>query len=457
MTILIKNGLLVNSKSKYMADVLIKDGKIVKISTKINDAADKIIDAEGCVVFAGFIDTHTHLDLDLAVTTTADDFDTGTKAAVMGGTTTVLDFATQDRGMTMQDALDKWHKKADGKSSCNYGFHMAVSEWNDSRKAEIDSMIQQGITSFKMYMVYPLMRVTNGEIYDAIKFLEAKDCLVGVHCEDYNLLNAKIAELHKEGHFEPIAHALSRPDKVEAAGVSDLMYTAELAKSPAWVVHLSCEESLKAVEAARERGVEVYVETCPQYLVLDESQYNEKDGTKYIMSPPLRHANDRAAILKALGTGIVDFIGTDHCSFTMNQKALGAGDFAKVPNGGAGIQNRAELIYTYAVKKGYITIEQMASLLSENAAKIFGMYPDKGCLEEGSDADIVIFDPNCPHIISYKTNLHNCDNSPYEGIAADGKARDVIVNGNIVVENFNLVKPYCGKFVHRKKCDRIRR
>ena len=223
MTILIKNGLLVNSKSKYMADVLIKNGKIVKISTKINDVADKIIDAEGCMVFAGFIDTHTHLDLDLAVTTTADDFDTGTKAAVMGGTTTVLDFATQDRGMTMQDALDKWHKKADEKSSCNYGFHMAVSEWNDSRKEEIDSMIQQGITSFKMYMVYPLMRVTNGEIYDAIKFLEAKDCLVGVHCEEYNLLNAKIDELHKEGHFEPIAHALSRPDKVEAAGVSDLM------------------------------------------------------------------------------------------------------------------------------------------------------------------------------------------------------------------------------------------
>lgn len=457
MTILIKNGTLINSNEKKRSDIFIEDGKISKISENINLCSDHIIDAEGCFVFAGFIDTHTHLDLDLAVTTTADNFETGTKAAVLGGTTTVLDFATQDKGMSLEDALKKWHCKADGNSNCNYGFHMAVSEWNDKIKSEIDTMIREGITSFKMYMVYPAMRVNNGQIYDAIKFLESKDCIVGVHCEEYDLLNAKIDELHNQGRYDAMAHSLSRPDIVEAAGVSSLMYTAELANAPAWIVHLSCEESLKVAKAARKRGIEVYIETCPQYMILDESQYAEEDGFKYIMSPPLRHKNDREAILRAMNENVIDFIGTDHCSFTMEQKALGNGDFAKVPNGGAGIQNRAELVYTYGVNNGYISLEQMSALLSENASKIFGMYPEKGCLKEGSDADIVVFDPNYPHIISYKTNSHNCDNSPYEGVQVDGKVRDVLVNGEIVVENYSFIKQHCGKYVYRKKSQRTRK
>lgn len=457
MKVLIKNGLVVRSDGSAAADVLTEDGRIKRIAPSIDEPADRVIDAAGCWVMAGFIDTHTHLDLDLTTTTTADDFDTGTKAAVVGGTTTVLDFATQDRGMTMQDALDKWHKKADGKSSCHYGFHLAVSEWNDDRKAEIDSMIAQGVTSFKMYMVYPAMRVDDGKIYDALKFIEDKDCLIGVHCENYDLLNARIDELHAMGRFEPMAHPDSRPDTVEAAGVSALMKAAELADAPAWVVHLSCEESLDEVEAARGRGVEVYVETCPQYFTLDKALYRAPDAEKFIMSPPLRLQHDREAILKALGEGAVDFIGTDHCSFTMAQKALGEGDFAKVPNGGAGIQNRAELVYTYAVQTGYITKEQMAVLLSENAARLFGMYPQKGVLAEGSDADIVIFDPNDPHTISYKTNLHNCDNSPYEGMTAGGRARDVLLGGELVVERGKLIKPYCGRYVFRGRSARTRK
>lgn len=457
MRLLIKNGIIVRPDGCFEADVLTQDGIIFQIAPGIEEKVDRVIDAAGCYVFPGFIDTHTHLDLELTSTTTADDFETGTKAALAGGTTTILDFATQDRGMTMQQALDKWHLKADGKSSCNYGFHLAVSEWNDARKAEIDSMIAQGVTSFKMYMVYPAMRVDDGKIYDALRYTGERDCIIGVHCENYDLLNARIEELHKMGRYDPMAHALSRPDIVEAAGVSALMRTAELAEAPAWVVHLSCEESLKEVKAARERGEEIYAETCPQYLTLDISQYDEPDGDKYIMSPPLRKEHDRKALLKALGDGTIDFIGTDHCSFTMEQKALGKGDFASVPNGGAGIQNRAELVYTFAVKEGYITLEQMAGLLSENAARIFGMYPQKGIIQEGSDADIVIFSPESPHEISWKTNLHNCDNSPYEGIRTLGRTRDVILGGKVAIENGELVEPYMGRFVFRKPSQRTRR
>ena len=457
MRILIKNGTIVRPTGRENADLLTEDGVIRRIAPGIEAEADRVIDAAGCLIFPGFIDTHTHLDLELTSCTTADDFETGTKAALIGGTTTILDFATQDRGMTMQDALDKWHRKADGKSSCHYGFHLAVSEWNDERKAEIDAMIAQGVTSFKMYMVYPAMRVDDGKIYDAIRFVRDRNCIIGVHCENYDLLNAKIDELHAAGRFDPPAHPLSRPASVEAAGVAALMRTAELAEAPAWVVHLSTEDSLREVALAREKGVEVYVETCPQYITLDEADYAQPDGEKFIMSPPLRHANDRRAIKDALRDGEIDFIGTDHCSFTMAQKALGNGDFAAVPNGGAGIQNRAELIYTYAVKEGYLTPEQMAALLSENAAHIFGMFPQKGILREGSDADIVIFDPDAPHTISWKTNLHNCDNSPYEGLTALGKTRDVILGGELAVENGEIVLPYRGKYVFRGPSERPRK
>ena len=457
MQILIQNGTIVRSTGRRKADVLVKDGKIVKIAPNIDAKADRVIDAEGCYLFAGFIDTHTHFELNLGSTTTADDFESGTKAAVVGGTTTVLDFATQDRGMTMHDALNEWHRKADGKSSCNYGFHMAVSEWNDARKAEVDDMFRAGVSSFKMYMVYDAMKVTDGEIYDAQKFIRDRGGVIGVHCENYDLLQARIREEKAKGNLGPTGHPASRPQAVEAEGVARLMRIAELSGSPAWVVHLSTADGLEEVRRARKRGVEVYAETCPQYFTLDVSQYAEPDGAKYVMSPPLREAKDRAAILDGMKKKDIDFIGTDHCSFTMAQKAIGKDDFSKIPNGGAGIQNRAELVYTYAVETGAITLEQMALLMSERAAKLFGMFPKKGVLRVGSDADIAIFDPNDLHTISWKTNLHAIDNSPYEGKKVLGRTRDVILNGELVVENGKLVKPYCGRFVFRNPCERYRR
>ncbi len=455
MKTLIRGGTIVNAGRSFLADVLAEDGVIARVEPNIDERADETINAAGCYVFPGFIDTHTHFDLDLGVTVTADNFDTGSKAAILGGTTTVLDFATQDRGMTMQDALEKWHKKARG-ASCNYGFHMAVSEWNDARAAEMDAMIAAGVTSFKMYMVYDAMRVDDGCIYRALKLAAAKDCIIGVHCENYDVLQARIAECKAAGFVSPAAHPVSRPADVEAEAVARLMRIARLADAPVWVVHLSTEQGLAEALRARERGQEVYLETCPQYLVLTDERYLDADAEKFIMSPPLRKAADSAALLGAMGKGEIDFVGTDHCSFTMAQKALGGGDFSKVPNGGAGVRNRAQLVYTYAVRAGHITLNQMAEQLSQNAAKLFGMYPQKGEVRVGADADIAVFDPRAKSVISHRTNAHNCDNSPFEGIAVKGAVCDVLLGGHRVVANGQLKIVGAGRFVFRKPSGRPR-
>ena len=456
MRILIKNASLVFEDRVEKGDLLTEGQRIVQVGGNIDAPADQVIDGSGCFVFPGFIDTHTHFDLEVGSTVTADDFVSGTKAAVVGGTTTVLDFATQERGMTMMDAFQKWSKKAEG-SSCHYGFHMAVSEWNEDRIAEIPQMIENGVTSFKMYMVYDNMRVSDGQIYEAIQRLAKEDCIIGIHCENDDIIKARVRELKEAGKTSSRYHAVSRPNVVEADGVGRLMDAAYLAKGPAWVVHLSTKEGLAIARRARERGQEVYLESCPQYLVLEESMYDEPDGAKFVMSPPLRSKADQEALLKAMATGEIDWIGTDHCSFTMAQKAAGKDDFSKTPNGGAGVQNRAEIVYTRAVKGGFIDMVAMGQLLSTRAAKLFGMYPRKGTLQAGSDADIVIFDPDAPHTIHMATNLHACDNSPYEGYEAAGMARDVILNGELVVENGKLIAAGRGEYVRRDRCGRYRK
>ena len=456
MRILIKNASLVFEDRVEKGDLLTEGQRIVQVGGNIDAPADQVIDGSGCFVFPGFIDTHTHFDLEVGSTVTADDFVSGTKAAVVGGTTTVLDFATQERGMTMMDAFQKWSKKAEG-SSCHYGFHMAVSEWNEDRIAEIPQMIENGVTSFKMYMVYDNMRVSDGQIYEAIQRLAKEDCIIGIHCENDDIIKARVRELKAAGKTSSRYHAVSRPNVVEADGVGRLMDAAYLAKGPAWVVHLSTKEGLAIARRARERGQEVYLESCPQYLVLEESMYDEPDGAKFVMSPPLRSKADQEALLKAMATGEIDWIGTDHCSFTMAQKAAGKDDFSKTPNGGAGVQNRAEIVYTRAVKGGFIDMVAMGQLLSTRAAKLFGMYPRKGVLQAGSDADIVIFDPDAPHTIHMATNLHACDNSPYEGYEAAGMARDVILNGELVVENGKLIAAGRGEYVRRDRCGRYRK
>lgn len=456
MKTLIQNGTLVHDGRTEKADILIENGTICDVSPGIWAQGARVIDAAGCYVFAGFIDTHTHFDLELGAMSTADDFVSGTRAALLGGTTTVLDFATQDRGMRMQDALDIWQSKAIG-SSCHYGFHMALSDWDEALAGELDSIVSQGISSFKMYMVYSHLRVNDGQIYDALKRLKTRDCILGVHCENDDVIQARVRELRKAGQLSPAGHPRSRPNAVEAEGVARYMRIAELAESPAWVVHLSTSEGLEEARRARARGQEVYLETCPQYLVLDDRRYQDADAAKFVMSPPLRKAADNEALLQALANGEIDVIGTDHCSFTMAQKALGQDDFTRIPNGGAGVQNRAELVYSYAVHTGRITLWQMAALLSENAARLFGMYPQKGALRAHSDADITIYDPRGESCISHKTNAHNCDNSPYEGMRVQGRVRDVLLLGEHVVRDGQLHKEGMGRFVMRGRSLRPRR
>ncbi|HWR24077.1 MAG TPA: dihydropyrimidinase [Feifaniaceae bacterium] len=455
MRYLIKNGLIINADGRREADLLIGDGRILAAGKQLEEANAEVIDASGCYVFPGFIDPHTHFDLDLGVTVTADNFVTGTKAAVLGGTTTVLDFATPVHGGTLRAALEEWHKKAEG-SSCNYGFHMALAEWNENISREMDDITKAGVTSYKMYMVYPALRVNDGEIYLAMQRGRDIGALISMHCENYHVLNAKIAELKAAGNLGPAAHPLSRPAEVEAEAVSRYLRIAQMAGSHAYVVHLSTGAGFAEARQARARGQEVYLETCPQYLVLDSSRYDDPDGAKYVMSPPLRAPEDQDALWKGLAENGIDTVGTDHCSFTMEQKALGKDDFTKIPNGGAGVQNRAALYYTYGVLSGRLTLEQMAAQLSSNAAKLFGC-TNKGVIAEGADADVVVWDPRHEETISYKTLAHNCDNSPYEGFRVRGRARDVLVNGEWTVRDGSLRKAGLGRYVFRGPCQGYRK
>ncbi|MDL2217667.1 dihydropyrimidinase [Christensenellaceae bacterium OttesenSCG-928-M15] len=448
MRTLIKNGIVVNAAGKTQADVLVEDGAIVEVKADISPVGADIIDAAGCYVFPGFIDPHTHFDLDLSTMSTADDFQTGSRAAILGGTTTIVDFATQERGMTLNAALDKWHKKA-RVSNCNYGFHMALSEWNEALCNEMGDMAALGVTSYKMYMVYPALRVDDGEIYCAMKRARDLGALLSMHCENWDLLQRMIKEQHAKGIHGPEGHPLSRPAEVEAEAVNRYLRIAQLAQAPAYVVHLSTGEGLAYAKMLRERKRSIYLETCPQYLTLDDARYQDPDGAKYVMSPPLRKKEDNERLWEGLKLNEIDTLGTDHCSFTMTQKTHGNDDFSDIPNGSAGVQNRASLYYTYGVKAGIVTLEQMAAQLSQNAAKLFGMYPKKGKIEPGCDADIVVFDPNHRETISYKTLAHNCDNSPYEGMEVFGKAKHVLLGGEHAVNDSKLAKPGLGKYVKR--------
>ncbi len=454
MQTIIKNGTIVNHDGRVRADLLIDGDRIAAIGNDLAVSGAEVIDATGCYIMPGFIDTHTHFDLDTGSAVTADNFDTGSKAAVLGGTTCILDFATQERDGSLQAALDEWHRKAKG-SSCNYGFHMAIARWDEGVAAEMEDMSKQGVTSYKMYMVYDALKVDDGQIYAALKKAKEHGALIGIHCENWEVLQRKIAELKAQGVTAPYGHPLSRPSEVEAEAVNRYMRIAQLADAPAYVVHLSTAEGLAEAERARARGQEVYLETCPQYLLLTDDRYKDADGTKFVMSPPLRKNEDNEQLWLGLKEGRLDAIGTDHCSFTMAQKAIGANDFSKVPNGGAGVQHRGQLIYTYGVCEGRITLEQMVRYLSYGASRLFGM-KDHGEIAEGKAADIVVWDPLYQGRITDTNHAHNCDNSVYAGFDVRGRARDVLINGIHVVSDGELRRAGCGKYISRGRYEKIR-
>lgn len=454
---LLKNGTLVSGEGTEKQDILIEGEKIVKIAPHIEAQDAEEIDVEGKLLFPGFIDGHTHFDLEVAGTVTADDFETGTKAAVLGGTTFVIDFASQDKGgHTLKEGLDKWHKKADGKCSCDYSFHMSIVEWNEETEKEIQDMIEEGITSFKLYMTYPAMMVEDRDLYKILKKLNECGCFAGVHCENAGVIDALIEEAKKEGRLGPENHPLVRPDTMEAEAVHRLLVIAKEAGAPVMVVHLTNKKAYEEILKARENGQTVLAETCPQYLLLDDSAYSKPDfgGAVYVCAPPLRKKEDQECLWEGLAKGEIQTVATDQCSFTLEQKAMGKDDFTKIPGGLPGVQTRGTLLYTYGVREGKITVEQMCRLLSENPAKFYGVYPRKGALLEGSDGDIVVFDPEKESVISAKTHGYNTDNNPFEGFALHGDIDKVFLRGNLVVENGEVIKEKAGTYIRRGKWQR---
>ncbi|RDC51172.1 dihydropyrimidinase [Acinetobacter sp. RIT592] len=454
MGLILQGGTIVTDVKSYKADVRIENEKIAKIGSDLFKEGDEIVPINGCYLVPGGIDTHTHFDLDVGTTITADNFETGTKAAIVGGTTTILDFATQSKGNTLNDGLREWHDKSSGRCYSDYGFHMAITDWNDTTSKEMEDMINEGVTSFKMYMAYKdTLQVDDGIIFKALKRAKELGVLIGFHCENGDIISELINECKKNNQLSPKYHKLSRPSDVEVEATYRLMKIAKTANAPVYVVHLSSKDALEEVKKARLDGVKVYTETCPQYLLLDDKLY-DLDGfesAKYVMSPPLRTKVDNEALWKALDEGDIDAIGTDHCSFNYKgQKDIGITDFSKIPNGGPGVEHRMGLLYTYGVKEGKISMNKFVELTSTKAAKLFGMYPQKGSIEVGSDADIVVIDPEIKNTISAEDQTQNTDYTPYEGYEVDCQFRHVFLRGiEIIKEGKLTVEHPTGKYIVR--------
>ena len=456
MRTLFTGGSVVSSKGAKRADVLVEDEKVLKVGKLLRAKADRTVDVTGCLLFPGFIDAHTHFDLDVAGTTTADDFWTGSRAALRGGTTTVIDFACPNKGESLHHGLELWHQKADHRTFCDYGFHMTIDDWNESIRAELPDMFAAGITSFKMYMTYPAMMVGDRDMYWALKELRTLGGVVGVHCENAGVIDGMIAERKAAGELSPASHPLTRPQYLEAEAVSRLLRIAQAAECPVILVHTTNADSLEEAERARKRGQTVYVETCPQYLLLDDSLYFNPDysiAARYVCAPPLRDKSQQEVLWKALKKGQIQTVSTDHCSFTLAQKDMGREDFTKIPGGLPGVETRGELLYSYGVARDKISLGKLCEVLSENPAKLYGLFPRKGQLKPGSDADIVIYDPGDSHVIQAEDCEANVDYNPYEGFVTAGGIREVWLRGNLVVQNGNVLdtQPQ-GQYLFRGKC-----
>ncbi|PYS00952.1 MAG: dihydropyrimidinase [Acidobacteria bacterium] len=441
MKTLIQNGHVVTAIDSYTADILIDGPTIAMIGVhleKVVGAVDKTIDATGKLVIPGGIDPHTHMDLPFGGTSSSDDFETGTRAAALGGTTTIIDFAVQYRGQSLNQALDVWFAKAEGKAAIDYGFHLIVTDLPDQRLPELKTLIQQGVPSFKLFMAYPgVFLVDDGTIFKAMSVVGEAGGLICMHAENGVVIDVLVKRALAEGKTAPKYHALTRPARAEAEGVHRAIAISEMANSPVYIVHLSCNEALKEVQAARDLGLPAYAETCPQYLFLDDTYYEQEDfeGAKYVMTPPLRDKANQEQLWKGLRGNDLQVISTDHCPFCFKeQKELGRDDFSKIPNGGPGVENRMSLIFDGGVVQKRISLNRFVELTSTAAAKIFGLFPKKGTIAVGSDADIVIFDPSLQETISAKTHHMRVDYNAYEGRTVCGVTETVLVRGNVVVE-----------------------
>ena len=452
---LLKGGVIVGASGCRKADLLIDGERIEAVGEALSCPEAEVIDVSGKLLFPGFLDAHTHFDLEVCNTVTADDFYTGGRSALRGGTTTVIDFACPNKGETLHTGLARWHEKADGKTGCDYGFHMTIDDWNESIRAELPEMFRQGVSSFKMYMTSPAMMVGDRDMYWALKELRHLGGICGVHCENAGVIDGMIAEKKAAGLMGPSSHPETRPPYLEAESVSRLLRIAQAADCPVVIVHLTNREALDEVAFARARGQRVYVETCPQYLALDDGVYYDANwsmAARYVCAPPIRAEENQRALWRGLRRGEIQTISTDHCSFTLAQKDMGREDFTKIPGGLPGVETRGEVVYTRGVAAGRMTVAGMCRALCENPAKLYGLYPRKGVIAAGSDADIVVYDPKASHILTARDMVTKAGYTPFEGLRTEGGIAKVYLRGSLMVEDGRIVGGPEGQYLRRGLC-----
>lgn len=437
-SLLIKNGTIVTSSDHYTGDVYIEGETVSTIGQNLDLAADRVIDATGCYLFPGGIDAHTHMELPFMGTFASDTFESGTLAGLHGGTTSIVDFAIQTQGDSLEAAIQEWRRKADGHAVGDYAFHCAVTDFNDDTRKEIPRVINEhGINSFKTFMAYKgALMVDDRQMFELMQELVVHGGILTSHCENGDMIDRTVQQFIAEGKTEPKYHVLSRPAICEAEASGRVIDLAWQAGCPNYIVHMTCEEALERVRAATQRNQRVFVETCIQYLLLDDSYYFKDgfEGAKVVMSPPLRKPKDQEALWSGINQGLIHHVATDHCPFCMEQKEMGKDAFNKIPNGAPGIENRVELLYSEGVNQGRISLNTFVNLSSTMAAKIFGLFPRKGTIAVGSDADIVIFDPEVKHTISVDTHHMNVDYNAYEGWEVQGKTRTTVLRGTVAVD-----------------------